>query len=109
MVMSLKLDPDQTAVGELRPGNRVQVLLTRISGKDNSTTSVVLPSVRVYAIEREQSLSQDFSTGGGASDDSQQGPITVLSLVVSPQQAVQLVNAEHNGDLDVALLPPGGR
>lgn len=104
LAMTVRIDPNKTAVGDLSPGDPVQVLLTTRPGEQGSTTSVALPRVTVYEVRREKPLAIGLNDEDGSARADE--PVVALSFVVSPQQAVALANARHNGELDVALLPP---
>lgn len=113
-----RLAPDQLAItiavktetaagGALRPGDAVRVFLTQNKGKPDSRTSVVLDRVTVYSVGHDERLTMtnpNGATAGTTATDT--GPLTSLTLIVTPDQALQLANAKWNGDLDVALLPP---
>jgi len=94
--------------GLVRPGDAVQVLLTANPGKADSQTTVILPRVTVYDAGYEAGSTMVGTTGAGGTRGrvAEPGPLTWLTLLVTQDQAVQLVQAKWNGELDVALLPP---
>jgi pilus assembly protein CpaB len=97
----------QTAVGgRLRPGDSVQVLVTIDKGKPEARTTVVLPRVTVFEVGHDERAAVVNTAGGDASGRATQGPITWVTLILSPEQAVQLARARWAGELDLALLPP---
>ena len=102
LAVSIPVAAADAATGIL-PLSDVQVLVTTEKGKPTSKTSVVLPRVRVAAVVYDQA--QAVINGGTGGSTSQQR-VSSLTLVVTPDQAVQLAQARFNGDLSVALLPP---
>src|SRR5207245_6273670 len=98
----IPISPGDAATGIL-PLSDVKVLVTTDKGKPTSKSSVVLERVRVSDVVYDQS--QAVINGGSGSSTSQQR-LSSLTLIVTPDQAVQLAQARFNGDLSVALLPP---
>jgi hypothetical protein len=84
----------------------VEVLGTINKGKPEAQTTVVLSRAVVYDVGYAQPLSAVNTTGPERSVA--QGPARWLTLIVSPDQAIQLAHAKGAGDLDIALLPPAG-
>ena len=107
LALTIAIKADTAAGGKLRPGDAVRVFLTQNKGKPDSHTLVVLERVTVYDAGHEERLTvanpAGAASGTSAADT---GPLTSLTLIVTPEQAIQLANAKWNGDLDVALLPP---
>ncbi len=108
LAMTIAVGPETAAGGLLRPGDQVQVLLTRNKGEPNSTTEVVLPRVTVYDVGYAAG-STGYSQEGVTTSDTSQGAVGTLTLVVGPEDAVKLANAKWNGAIDVALLASGSR
>ena len=102
LAVSVPISPSDAATGIL-PLSDVQVLVTTDKGKPTSKTSVVLARVRVADIVYDQA--QAVINSGSGPPSSQQR-VSSLTLIVTPDQAVQLAQARFNGDLSVALLPP---
>jgi Flp pilus assembly protein CpaB len=105
----------ETVSGRVRPGTSVQVLATANRGKPDSRTAVVLPRATVLEIGYDDRASVVHTagtagTGGAAADGGRlsRGKVTSITLVVSPEQALDLAQARWNADLDVAVLPPEG-
>lgn len=97
----------QTAVGgRLRQGDSVQVLLTVDKGKPEARTSVVIPWATVYEVGHGERLAAVNTAGGEPSGRAAQGPISWVTLLVTPEQSVQLAQAKWAGEVDLALLPP---
>lgn len=97
----------QTAVGgRLRAGDSVQVLVTLDKGKPEARTSVVLPRVTVYEVGYGERLAAVNTAGSDPAGRPTQGPISWVTLILSPEQSVQVAQAKWAGELDLALLPP---
>ena len=113
LAMTIAVKSETAVGGRLKQGDAVQVLLTTNGGKPESRTTVVLPRVTVYSVGYDQRLAA-VSPGGGTASGAPSGgiaaeatgPLASLTLIVTPEQALQLAAAKWNGDLDVALLPP---
>ena len=107
LALTVPVSPATAAGGRIRTGDLVQVLVTTSKGKPESKTSVVLPSVTVYDIGFDQrSTIVNTSASSGSDSSNSQGSLSTITLVVTPEQALQLSQARWNGDLDAALLPP---
>jgi Flp pilus assembly protein CpaB len=108
LALTIPVSPTTAAGGQLQPGDSVRVLVTTNKGKPDAQTSVVLDRAPVYDVGHDQSavISAGASSGDPATRTMSRGPISSVTLVVSPDQAVALARARWNGDLDVALLPP---
>ncbi len=105
LALTVPVSPATAAGGRIRTGDHVQVLVTTSKGKPESKTSVVLPSVEVYDIGFDQ-RSTIVNTSSGSDSSNSQGSLSTITLIVTPEQALQLSQARWNGDLDAALLPP---
>lgn len=105
LALTVPVSAETAAGGRLRPGDAVQVLLTTGKGTPEVQTTVVLPRVTVYDVGYEQRLGA-INTGSASNDSAAGGPISWVTVVVSPEQAVELARAKWAGELDVALLPP---
>ena len=104
-VLTVPVRADNAAGGRLRSGDVVQVLATADAGKAGSHTDVILPQATIYDVGRDQQSagSANVNTTGAASETG--SAVTWVSLIVTPDKAVQLANARWNADLDVALVP----
>jgi Flp pilus assembly protein CpaB len=106
VALTIPVNPASAAGGRVRPGDSVAIILTTNKGKPEAQTTVVLPRVTVYDVGYDQG-SAVVSTGADAADRVARGALSSLTLVVkAPTEAVELASARHNGELDVALLPP---
>lgn len=107
MALTIAISPETAVGGRLQAGDAVEVLLTTSKGKPEARTTVVLPRATVYEVGHAPQLTviNADSAGRGAA----QGAVSWLTLVVTPEQAVELAQAKGAGDLDVALLPPEAR
>jgi Flp pilus assembly protein CpaB len=103
--MTIPVNPTTAIAGRVRAGDSVQVIATLNKGKPETKTAVVLPRVKVYDVAFDQRPTA-INTGGSGSANAQQGQVSAVTLILSPEQAVQLSAARWNGDLDVVLLPP---
>ncbi|MPZ13922.1 MAG: Flp pilus assembly protein CpaB [Chloroflexi bacterium] len=103
LALTIPVTPETAVGGALRPGDAVQVLLTVDKGTPEARTIVVLPRAVVYAIGHEE---RTTSVNTGSPDRlTAQGPARWLTLVVTDEQGVRLVQGRWAGELDVALLP----
>lgn len=103
VALTIPVSAQSAAGGRVRPADAVAVLVTTNKGKADSQTAVVLPRATVYDVGYE-ARSAVVNTDGA--DRAARGPLSSLTLVVSHTEAAQLAHARHNGELDVALLPP---
>ena len=101
LALSIPVGAQSAVGGRVRPGDVVQVLLTTEKGKPESLTSVVLERATVHDVGYDQRA----VVVGGEGDRAARGPLSSLTLLVTPEQAVRLAHARHNGELDVALVP----
>jgi len=109
VAMTVAIRAEAAAGGKLRPGDQVQVLVTTDKGKPTSQSSLVLERVTVYAVGYEDRMAAVGSAGRGdgvAPVEQRAGPLTSVTLVLAPDDALKLARAKHNGDLDIVLLPP---
>jgi Flp pilus assembly protein CpaB len=100
MALTIGITPESAVGGQLRPGDAVQVLLTTDKGTPAVHTTVVLPRATIYDIGYDQ---ETVVVNTRRSD---RGSVSWLTLIVTPEQAVQLGQAKWAGELDVALLSP---
>jgi Flp pilus assembly protein CpaB len=113
LAMTIPIAAVHAAGGRIQPGDAVQVLATFARGRPESSTLVVLPRVLVHAVEYDERLAvMSASTSSATGTDSvggrsASGRLTAVTLAVTQDQALRLAQAKWNGDLDVALLPPG--
>ncbi len=108
LAITIAVSPETAAGDLLRPGDQVQVLLTRDKGDPGSTTEVVLPRARVYDVGYAEGSTR-YSQEGMPTSESSHGAVGTLTVIVSQQDAVKLANAKWNGEIDVALLASGSR
>jgi pilus assembly protein CpaB len=107
LALTIPVSAESAIGGRLRPGDAVQVLLTIDKGKPEARTTVVLPRVTVYDVGHEERLGAINTTASAdaAGRPAAQGPISWVTVVVTPEQAVELARAKWAGELDLALLP----
>jgi Flp pilus assembly protein CpaB len=100
--LAIPVRSDAAAGGRVRASDAVAVIAT--DTRRETAARIVLARVTVYEVGREQPSS--FSTSSTSPATSNPGALSWISLIVTPDQAVQLAQARWSGDLDVALLPP---
>jgi Flp pilus assembly protein CpaB len=105
VALTIPVTTESAVGGRVRPGDDVQVLLTTNKGKPESRTTVLLPRATVYDVGYGARAA--VVATNDAPDRGSARPLTSVTLVLSQQQSVALAHARHNGELDVALLPPG--
>lgn len=106
-LLSTMIEPDHRAVtvrvndvigvaGFLLPGNRVDVLATRMTSARRAETRTLLQNVRVLAV--------DQTTADAGKDE----PVVVraVTLEMRPEQAEELVSATEEGTVQLALRNP---
>jgi Flp pilus assembly protein CpaB len=101
VALPISVDAASAAGGRVRPGDVVRVLVTTDKGKPESRTSVVLEGAPVHDVGYEQRA----AVVGGEPDRAARGPLSSLTLAVTPEEALRLAHARHNGAIDVALVP----
>lgn len=108
VAITIPAHPDSAVDGRLKPGDWVQVLET-VTDKDRNEAHAhqVLQRVQVFEVGRDTSLESSVVTSTDLSGGAR-GPITSVTLAVTPDQALQLAEARRTGELDILLLPPGG-
>jgi len=94
---SLQPGKSSSTGGELRPGDRVDVLST--SG-DPPSTSTILRDRLVIGVGGS---SYDGEEGGGTPEGAVQ-----ITLLVSPREAELLAQAQCGGEISIALCPTAG-
>ena len=95
--VSIAANPRSTFGGLLRPGDRVDVLLTNERGDQNVTTTI-LQNVLVLATGRDT---------GGARRDEVDARASQVTLGVSLDQGQTLATADAEGTLTLVLRAPG--
>lgn len=102
-VATIAVNLTKTHSGLIRPGDRVDVLVTRKRRDNNrgttSETSVVLEYIKVFAI--------DSVRAGSTTDGGQEINAKNVSVVVDPKQGALLYQAESVGQLHLSLRRPG--
>lgn len=100
-VATIPVDATKSHSGMLRPGNRVDVLLTRQdvdqTGKRRQKVQTILQYIEVFAVD-DKVYGTDKDGGGSAKN---------ISLLVKPDQASRLELAEKLGDLSTTLRSTG--
>lgn len=100
--VTIRADVTATFGGLVRPGDRVDVLLTSSHPTSDSVTLPLLQNVLVLAVGRD--------TGAVAQDEASKRRVTAatsqVTLSVSPEQAQLLTLAEEKGRLTLVLRNP---
>jgi Flp pilus assembly protein CpaB len=89
-VYAIPVRPDSAAGGRLQPGDPVEVV--GVHGKTDGSAYVVLPRAVVYDVGRQGSSS--VGVGLNVSSAADQTPAVWVSLLVTPDEALKLVQAK---------------
>lgn len=95
--VSVRVNDVVSVAGFVQPGSRVDVLATGIHGTSENQTTTVLENIAVIAVGR--SLLDRFSAGDTAN-------ASVITLLVSPDDAQKLTLASQEGRIQLALRNP---
>jgi Flp pilus assembly protein CpaB len=108
-VLAIPVRTETAAGGQLRPGDSVEVFGT--NSKKDAAPSVVMARATIYDIGREQRGPTAGVVLPAGSTGNPSGAVQWVSLIVSQDQALEIIKALSNGDLQLALLPalPGTR
>jgi Flp pilus assembly protein CpaB len=90
--ITVPVEPQHAVGGELRPGDRVDVIATFDAGTLEARSAVLARSVEVLGLVSAEGL--------GFGDDSVIG----VTLSVSPDEAARLAFALRSGDIDIAKV-----
>lgn len=93
-LITVRLDSHGALNNKLKAGDWVDVIFTSEGGSEKSFSFTILQHIEVFDIE----------TFNGSKGAVQQN----ITLVVDPQQAVDIAWAKRNGNLDLALNPTEG-
>jgi len=100
--VSIPLAPEQGLGTELRPGDRLDVMVTLDAGDVRARTLVLASGVEVVEVVRASGL-----VAGGST-------VTGVTVAVSPEEAVEIAFGVRSGDIDIARVdgsegptPPG--
>ena len=111
VALSVATSPAAAAGGQLRPGDRVLVLVTTNKGRPEAETRRVLERATVHAIGRESRIVGFSASGaGGTTADrspEDEGSIVWVTLALHPDDAALVAQAKWQGEIDLALV--GGR
>jgi len=94
--MTIRVNDVLGVAGFVLPGDRVDIMLTRTADRANSTTEILLQSVRVLGIDQDANEQKDKPAVAHA-----------VTLEVTPEQAEQLTLAATVGTLSLALRNMG--
>ncbi|TMW70682.1 Flp pilus assembly protein CpaB [Alteribacter natronophilus] len=99
-LVTVALPPEAVVDNSLKPNDWVDVIYTWNDPAETSMvhTETILQQIEVFKVER---LSLD-------SDMGKEGISQHVTLLVTPQQAVELTHAKRNGNIDLTLNPWNG-
>jgi pilus assembly protein CpaB len=104
--LAMQIDPEKRAVtvrvndvigvgGFLLPGNRVDVLATRMLDRNRAQTRTVLQNLKVLAIDQKAGSARD-----------RPAVVRAVTLEVDPREAERLVQATEEGSVQLVLRNP---
>jgi Flp pilus assembly protein CpaB len=93
VALSVEVPPSHAAGAAIRSGDRVMLFATRDPGRSTASTTMLLSSVEVVAVEAVESAGTQ--------------PSLTITLAVLPQNAQRVVEATNAGVLDLVLIPRG--
>jgi Flp pilus assembly protein CpaB len=102
-VLAIPVRTETAAGGQLRPGDSVEVFGT--NSKKDAAPSVVMARATIYDIGREQRGPTAAVVLPAGSNGSAGGAVQWVTLIVTQDQALDIIQALSNGDLHLALLP----
>ena len=88
-ITTVSLDKEGAIGNKINIGDYVDVIFTSTGDADKSFSTTILQHIEIYDVESLQA---------GSIDGSQN-----ISLIVTPQQAVDITFAKRNGEVDLAL------
>jgi pilus assembly protein CpaB len=99
-LITVALPPEAVVDNSLKPNDWVDVIYTWSDPADNSIvhTETILQQIEVFNVER-LNLNSDMGKEGISQH---------VTLLVTPQQAVDLTHAKRNGTIDLTLNPWNG-
>lgn len=105
-VQAVRVDNTSAISGLIRPGDRVDILVTykftKPGGLTVTKTKTVLQFIEVFAVDRNRdSEGSDQGKGAGKAEN--------ISVIVTPQQSQVLMNYISKGTLQMALRNPEDR
>ncbi len=94
--LTVRVDDVIGVAGFLLPGNRVDILATKVDRNKGATTRTILENIKVLAIDQQHQTNED-------------DPVIVraVTLEVSPDQSETLVKAKEEGSIQLTLRNPG--
>lgn len=93
--VTVRVDDVVGVAGFLLPGNRVDVLATRLERDRRATTETILRNLRVLAVDQT-----------AATDRNDPVIVRAVTLEMSPAQSEQLVKAKEEGTIQLTLRNP---
>jgi len=97
--VSVRVNDVVSVAGFVQPGSRVDIMSTETGANGEHQTSTVLENVAVIAVGKSLSRSTANETGTGQS-------ASVITLLVSPDDAQKLALASQEGRIQLALRNP---
>lgn len=103
--IAIPVDPVTAVGGHLRPGNRVDILVSRLpTGEGREGVRTVTENVLVLAVGPERGQATDQGQEPGAEQVA--GDFSTVTLLVEPEEAPRLVQARDFGKLTLTLRHP---
>lgn len=93
VALSVEVPPSHAASAAITSGDRVMLFATRDPGRATASTTMLLSSVEVVAVETVENAGTQ--------------PALTVMLAVLPQNAQRVVEAANAGVLDLVLIPRG--
>ena len=98
--VSVRVNDVVSVAGFVQPGSRVDVMSTSSSGGGERLTTTVLENVAVIAVGK------NLSRGSGPEPPANSPSASVITLLVSPDDAQKLALASQEGRIQLALRNP---
>jgi Flp pilus assembly protein CpaB len=102
-VLAIPIRTETAVGGQLRPGDVVEVFGT--NSKKGAVPTVVMARATIYDIGRDQRGPATGVNLPSGSNASASGVLQWVTLVVTQDEALAVIQALSNGDLQLALLP----
>lgn len=88
-ITTVALDTEGSVGNKLNTGDYVDVIFTHTGDEQNSFSTTIMQHIEIYDVKNE---------GNGNTDSSEN-----ISLIVNPEQAVDITYAKRNGKVDLTL------
>ena len=103
-VCTIKVNTTQAHSGLVKMSDKIDIMVTyKVAGDPRPRTKTVLEMIEVFSVDQQVAASQDESETGTKTK------IENLSVLVTPQQAQRLSQAQAKGTLEVTLRNPNDK